>query len=136
MTRTVNQSGSRFAEPMPGSVSTTNIVTSSSLSAIGSSQAPSVVFWPVEPRDQAVEQVGEAGDDERDQRPAPVAVEQQDHERRNQQHPEDGELIRGRQVHRTGSASRARASCVDRGDRFGAGHRPRQLKAAVLARWS
>src|SRR5688572_31352729 len=39
ITRIVNHSGSWFAEPMPGSVSTMNIVTSSSLSAIGSSQA-------------------------------------------------------------------------------------------------
>ena len=47
MTRTVNQIGSRFADPMSGSVRTMNIVTSNSLSAIGSSQAPSVVFCPV-----------------------------------------------------------------------------------------
>ena len=47
MTSTVNQSGRRFDEPIPGSVSITNIVTSSSLSAIGSSHAPSVVFCPV-----------------------------------------------------------------------------------------
>ena len=46
-TRTVNQSGSRLAEPMPGSVSMTNIETSNNLSAIGSSQAPSVVFCPL-----------------------------------------------------------------------------------------
>ena len=47
ITRIVNQTGSWFAEPIPGSVRTTNIVTSSSLSAIGSSHAPSVVFSPV-----------------------------------------------------------------------------------------
>ena len=48
MTSTVNQSGSRFGAPTSGSVSITNIVTSSSLSAIGSSHAPSVVFSPVQ----------------------------------------------------------------------------------------
>ena len=87
MTSTVNQSGSRFGAPISGSVSITNIVTSSSLSAIGSSHAPSVVFSPVQPGDQAVEEVGERGGEERQERPAAVAVQQQDHECRDQQHP-------------------------------------------------
>ena len=43
MTTTVSQSGIRATRPSPGSVSMTNMVASSSLSAIGSSHAPSVV---------------------------------------------------------------------------------------------
>ena len=44
MMSAVSQIGRRFARPRPGSVSTTNALTSISLSAIGSSHAPSVVF--------------------------------------------------------------------------------------------
>ena len=51
-----------------GSVSTMNVVTSSSLSAIGSSHAPNSVFCPDQPRDQAVEQVGDARHAEDDER--------------------------------------------------------------------
>jgi hypothetical protein len=48
MTRIVSHTGRRLACPRPGMVRTTKVVTSSSLSAIGSSHAPSVVFWPVQ----------------------------------------------------------------------------------------
>ena len=44
MTVTVSQSGSRLARPRPGIVYTMKVVTSSSLSAIGSSHAPRLVF--------------------------------------------------------------------------------------------
>ena len=47
ITSTVNHNGSRLADPIFGRVSITNIVTSRSLSAIGSSHAPRVVFCPV-----------------------------------------------------------------------------------------
>ena len=45
ITRMVSQSGTRLGSPRFGRVSTTNVVTSSSLSAAGSSQAPSEVRW-------------------------------------------------------------------------------------------
>ena len=111
-----------------------NMVTSRSLSAIGSSQAPSVGLLPGRPGDQAVEHVGHAGGEERDQRPAAIAVDQQDHERRNQQHPEDGELIGRREVlhHRRPSArARSRSTAADR---FRSGHRLRQLEGVLLDR--
>ena len=44
MMQTVSQIGKRLASPRPGQVRTTKVLTSSSLSAIGSSQAPMLVF--------------------------------------------------------------------------------------------
>ena len=46
MTVTVSQSGRWLVRGIAGRVRTTNVVTSSSLSAIGSSQAPRLVRWP------------------------------------------------------------------------------------------
>ena len=45
ITSTVSHSGTRFGRPRLGSESTMKVVTSSSLSAAGSSQAPSEVRW-------------------------------------------------------------------------------------------
>src|SRR5215831_8026941 len=45
MMSTVSQIGNGFARPSHGTVRTTNVLNASSLSAIGSSQAPSVLFW-------------------------------------------------------------------------------------------
>ncbi len=47
MTRTVSQMGTWLVSSICGSVSTTKVVTSSSLSAIGSSHAPKLVGWLV-----------------------------------------------------------------------------------------
>ena len=47
---------------------------------MGSSQAPERGLLARRPGDQAVEEVGQAGGEEDDQRPAAVAVHQQDHE--------------------------------------------------------
>src|SRR4029434_2490547 len=47
MTRTVSQMGTWFVTEICGNVSTTKVVTSRSLSAIGSSQAPRLVGWLV-----------------------------------------------------------------------------------------
>ena len=74
MIRMVSQTGRRFVRPRPGHVSTANVVTKSSLSATGSSQAPRLVRRLIVPGEQAIEQVGQARDEKDDQRPAKVAV--------------------------------------------------------------
>ena len=48
-----------------------------------------------------------AGGEERDQRPAAIAVQQQDDERGDEEHPRDRELVGGRQIHRAGALARS-----------------------------
>ena len=93
MIRIVSQTGSLFTRPRPGSVRTTKVATMSSLSAIGSSQAPKAGAPAEFPRDEAVEQVGETRDGKHDQRPPEVAVDRQDDEGRHEHHPREGELV-------------------------------------------
>ena len=71
------------------------------------------------PGDQPVERVGDAGGGEHGQRPAEMAVDDQDDERRDEQHPQQRELIRQRQdrhraltVGTAGRASRCSRSTI------------------------
>ena len=104
-----------------------NVVTSSSLSAIGSSQAPRLVFCPdrraISPSRPSVMPAV----DEHDQRPAEVAVDHEDDERRDQQHPQQRELVCGRERGHLGVlfpvGSPPVTQAGDRLDRFGAAHR-------------
>ena len=70
---TVSQTGMRDGEAAP-QVSAMKDEVSRILSATGSSMAPERRLLPAEPRDQAVEQVGEPRHHEDDERPAHPAA--------------------------------------------------------------
>src|SRR5262249_23263041 len=68
-------------------------------------------------RDETVERVGHAGNDEHRERPPQMAVHDQDHEERNQEHPQQRELVGRRQRRhlRPASASRRDTASIASG---------------------
>ena len=95
--QTVSQTGMRFSRCRSGSDSTTNVVTSSSLSAIGSSHAPEprLLARPARSRPSRPS-VTPAVTNTTSAHPT-IAVDHQDDERRDQQHPQQRQLIRRRE---------------------------------------
>ena len=85
MTKTVSQSGRWLVSGTPGSVRMTNVVTSSSLSAIGSSHRAKAGALTGAAGDEAVKRVRDTRGQKDDQRPPQIAVDDQQHER-----PESG----------------------------------------------
>ena len=91
-------------------------------------------------RDQAVERVGHARHEERDQRGAEIVVDDEQHERRRQHDPQDRELVRKRQVahgtnDRADDVERAggeRAQSIDGADCFGAGDAAPDFEAIAV----
>ena len=108
MIRIVNQSGMRLTSPMFGSVSTMNVVTKQQLVGRGIQPGAKLAFLPGRAGGETVQQIRQAGDHEREQRPAEFSVEGEDHERRDQQHAKQRQLIRDGEDLR--AHGRARAS--------------------------
>ena len=81
-------------EPAPGIVRTMNALEQQQLVGHRVEPGPERRLLPRAPGDEAVERVGDAGRDERGQRPPELAVQHQDHERRDEQHPEQRDLVR------------------------------------------
>ena len=109
---------------------------SSSLSAIGSSQAPSVVFCPARRAMSPSSASVIPATQKRASAHPSSSVDDQDHERRNQQHPQQRQLIRERQPAmlivrsprgQTGQSFQTRHGV----QRLGTGHEPRRLERAV-----
>ena len=73
--------------------STRNIVLNRSLSAIGIEILPEQGLLMERAGQQAVESVAEARDHEDDQRPEVVSIHQMDHDERDENHPQQGELV-------------------------------------------